>query len=157
MVNEPEWAARAEALAGRTHELIQFLCDVLQVNGILGKYQSITTYHDGCSGLRELGIKEQPRALLGRVADLVVRESPKAEACCGFGGTVCVKYPEISAHIVDEKVDDIAATGADTVIAGDLGCLLNIAGRLQRRGLAVKAYHIAEVLAGSTGRAIGEP
>ena len=154
--DEPEWAARAEALAGRTHELTQFLCDVLQVDGIAAQCQGIATYHDGCSGLRELGIKEQPRALLGQVAGLALRESPKAEACCGFGGTFCVKYPDISAHIVDEKVDDIAATGADTVIAGDLGCLLNIAGRLQRRGLAVKARHIAEVLAGSTGAAIGE-
>ena len=155
--DEPEWAARAEALAGRTHELTQFLLDVLQVDGIAAQCQGIATYHDGCSGLRELGIKEQPRALLGHVAGLALRESPKAEACCGFGGTFCVKYPEISARIVDEKVDDIAATGADTVIAGDLGCMLNIAGRLQRRGLAVKARHIAEVLAGSTGTAIGEP
>jgi L-lactate dehydrogenase complex protein LldE len=154
--DEPGWTARAEDLAGRTHELTQFLRDVLEVDEIATKYQGIVTYHDGCSGLREMGIKEQPRALLGRIGGLALRESPKAEACCGFGGTFCVKYPEISAHILDEKIDDIAATGADTVIAGDLGCLLNIAGRLQRRGLAVKARHIAEVLAGLTAAAIGE-
>ncbi len=155
--DEPAWAGRAEALAGRTYELTQFLRDVLHVDELAAQYQGLATYHDGCSGLRELGIKAQPRALLGHVAGLALRESPKAEACCGFGGTFCVKYPDISAHIVDEKVDDIAATGADTVIAGDLGCLLNIAGRLQRRGLAVKARHVAEVLAGSTAAAIGEP
>ena len=155
--DEPRWAARAEALAGRTHELTQFLRDVLHVDGIAAQCQGLATYHDGCSGLRELGIKEQPRALLGGVEGLALRESPKAEVCCGFGGTFCVKYPEISATILDQKVDDIAATGADTVIAGDLGCLLNIAGRMKRRGLAVKARHVAEVLAGSTAAAIGEP
>ena len=154
--DEPQWTARAEALAGRTFELTQFLRDVLQVDGIAARCQGLATYHDGCSGLRELGIQEQPRALLGLLGDLALRESSKAEACCGFGGTFCVKYPEISATILDEKVDDIAATGADTVIAGDLGCLLNIAGRLKRRGLAVKARHVAEVLAGSTAAAIGE-
>jgi L-lactate dehydrogenase complex protein LldE len=154
---EAGWAARAEALAGRTYELTQFLRDVLEVDGIAAHCQGLATYHDGCSGLRELGIKLQPRALLGGIGGLALRESPKAEACCGFGGTFCVKYPGISAHILDEKVDDIAATGADTVIAGDLGCLLNIAGRLKRRGLKVKARHVAEVLAGSTAAAIGEP
>ncbi|MDP6788606.1 MAG: (Fe-S)-binding protein [Rhodospirillales bacterium] len=157
LADQPEWVARAEALAGRTHELTRFLHDVLKVDAFAAQGEGRVTYHDGCSGLREMGIKNQPRALLSRIAGLALVESPKAETCCGFGGTFCVKYPDISAHILDAKIDDIAATGADTVIGGDLGCLLNIAGRLQRRGLAVKARHVAEVLAGSTAAAIGEP
>ena len=107
------------------------------------------TYHDACSGLRELGIKEQPRRLL-RAMGAAVTEMSEPEICCGFGGTFCVKYPDISTRMVADKARDIAATGAGTVLAGDLGCLLNIAGRLSREGSTVRTRHVAEVLAGMT-------
>ena len=122
-----------------------------------GMSRGPVTYHDSCSGLRELGIKEQPRRLL-RAIGASVTEMADAEVCCGFGGTFCVKYPDISVRMVSDKVRDIVATGAETVLAGDLGCLLNIAGRLQREGHRTEVRHVAEVLAGMTGQVppIGE-
>ena len=107
------------------------------------------TYHDSCSSLRELGVRDQPRQLLAGVAGLELAELHDAEVCCGFGGTFCVKYPEISTKMVDDKVAAIEATGAELVLAGDLGCLMNIAGRLKRLGSKVEARHVAEVLAGA--------
>ncbi|MBC7136481.1 MAG: (Fe-S)-binding protein, partial [Oceanibaculum nanhaiense] len=116
------------------------------------------TYHDSCSGLRELDVKQQPRSLLGSVAGLKLTELPGAEICCGFGGTFCIKYPDISDRMVSDKADDIVKTGAQTLLAGDLGCLLNMAGKLKRRGEKVQVRHVAEVLAGMTDTpAIGEP
>ena len=155
--DDPAMKARAEALASRTHELMAFLVDVLGVAKVDAHYEGAVTYHDSCSGLRELGVKQQPRALLGSVKGLSLREMKTPEVCCGFGGTFCVKYPEISNAMVGEKTNDIAATGADTLIAGDLGCLMNMAGKLQREGRAVKVRHVAEVLADMGGdAAIGE-
>lgn len=145
--DDPAMKARAEDLAHRTHELMAFLVDVLGVTKVSARYQGAVTYHDSCSGLRELGVKEQPRTLLGSVTGLRLREMATPEVCCGFGGTFCVKYPEISNAMVGEKTADIAATGADTLLAGDLGCLMNMAGKLQREGRAVKVRHVAEVLA----------
>ena len=116
------------------------------------------TYHDSCAGLRDLGILAQPRALLREVEGLELRPLPGNAVCCGFGGTFCVKYPDISDAIVSKKADHIAATGAGTLLAGDLGCLMNMAGKLQRLKVPVKARHVAEVLAGMTDfPAIGEP
>jgi L-lactate dehydrogenase complex protein LldE len=109
------------------------------------------TYHDCCSGLRELGVKAQPRALLASVQGLTLKELPGAETCCGFGGTFCVKYPEISNRMVSDKARDVAATGAGTLLAGDLGCLMNMAGKFTRDGVDVKVRHVAEVLAGMAG------
>ena len=149
--DDAAWAARAEALAQKTHELFSFLTDVLNWAGVESKYENTATYHDSCSGLRELGIKQQPRTLLAGVEGLELKESREAEACCGFGGLFCVKYPDISERIVDVKTADLEATGADTLLGGDLGCLMNIAGRLKRQGSAVKVRHAAEVLAGMTG------
>ncbi len=146
--DDPNLRARADALASRTYELIQFLRDVRGIEQLAAGYPGIVTYHDSCSGLRELGIKQQPRDLLRGVEGLELRELPDAEVCCGFGGTFCVKYPEISTRMVSDKAADIAATGADTVLAGDMGCLLNIAGRLKREGSPVRVRHVAEVLAG---------
>lgn len=152
------WEARANALAGRTHELTAFLVDVMGVSRVAARLEATVTYHDSCSGLRELGVKAQPRKLLATVAGLTLRESAAAETCCGFGGTFCVKYPDISGRMVDVKADDLLATGADLVLAGDMGCLLNIAGRLKRKGAAMQARHVAEVLAGALDTpAIGEP
>ena len=111
--------------------------------------QARVTYHDSCSSLRELGVRDQPRQLLAGVAGLELAELEDAEVCCGFGGTFCVKYPQISTKMVDDKVAAIEATGAELVLAGDLGCLMNIAGRLKRLGSKVEARHVAEVLAGA--------
>jgi len=156
--DDPEWAPRAQALADKTYELLSFLSDVRGVTQTGAQFDGTVTYHDSCSGLRELGIKDQPRALLETVDGLRLSEGEETETCCGFGGLFCIKYPDISEKMVDAKVDDIVATGADTVLAGDLGCLMNISGRLQRRGISIKARHTAEVLAGMTqAPAIGEP
>jgi L-lactate dehydrogenase complex protein LldE len=146
--DEPETRARAEELASRTHELVSFLVDMRGMTGVSARWDRKATYHDSCSGLRELGVKTQPRRLLASVEGLELRELPGAELCCGFGGTFCVKYPEISDRMVGDKAADIAATGVDSVLAGDLGCLLNIAGKLTRLGLPIETRHIAEVLAG---------
>ncbi len=160
--DDPAEAERARALAGKTHELVSFLADAgLADTGAVAApgvaYRGTVTYHDGCSGLRELGVKDQPRRLLSAIDGLELRELPGAEICCGFGGTFCVKYPEIANALVGDKVADIAATGARTVLAGDLGCLLNIAGKLGRAGSPVEVRHVAEVLAGmADGPAIGQ-
>jgi L-lactate dehydrogenase complex protein LldE len=157
LAGEPTWKRDAEDLAARTYELTSFLVDVLKVERVDARFQGRVTYHDSCSGLRELGVKAQPRKLLASVEGLELTELPGAETCCGFGGTFCVKYPEISGEIVARKAADIAATGAQTVLAGDLGCLLNMAGRLSREGIPVRTRHVAEVLAGmADGPAIGE-
>jgi L-lactate dehydrogenase complex protein LldE len=158
LADDPQYRVRAEALAAKTHELVSFLADVMGVERVEARYDGVAAYHDSCSGLRELGIRAQPRALLGTVRGLTVKELADPELCCGFGGTFCVKYPDISTRMVADKVRDIAATGADTVLAGDLGCLLNIAGRLRREGSPIHVRHVAEVLAGAAGEVppIGE-
>jgi L-lactate dehydrogenase complex protein LldE len=157
LAEDAAYATRAAALAGKSHELVAFLVDVLKQERVAARFAGSVTYHDSCSGLRELAIKEQPRRLLAN-AGATLRELPGAEICCGFGGTFCIKYPEISDRMVSEKAADIEATGAELLLAGDLGCLLNMAGKLKRRGAKVKARHVAEVLAGMTGNpAIGEP
>ena len=162
LADDHDWHVRALVLARKTHELTSFLTDVLgldRVPGIGAAFGGVVTYHDSCSGLRELGVKAQPRQLLGGVTGLEIAEGTCAETCCGFGGLFCIKYPDISGAMVDRKIDDIVATGAGTVLAGDLGCLLNIAGRLHRRGIAVEVRHVAEVLADMSHEvaAIGMP
>ncbi len=155
--DDPVMKARAENLANRSYELMSFLVDVLGVQKVVARYDGTVTYHDSCSGLRELGVKAQPRRLLGSVQGLRVSEMKTPEVCCGFGGTFCVKYPEISNAMVSEKTADIASTGADTLLAGDLGCLMNMAGKLQREGSNIQVRHVAEVLADMGGIApIGE-
>jgi L-lactate dehydrogenase complex protein LldE len=149
--DDPDLKSRADSLAARSYELIGFLTDVMGVRQIDASYAGVATYHDSCSGLRELGLKAQPRRLLESVEGLSLVEMAEPETCCGFGGTFCVKYPDISVRMVSDKTKDIAATGADTLLAGDLGCLLNMAGKLQREGSSVHVRHIAEVLAGMTG------
>ena len=144
---EPKTAARAEELAGRTHELTGFLVDVARWHGVSTAFPHRVTYHDSCSSLREMAVRDQPRALLAQVQGLELVELPDRDACCGFGGTFCVKYPDISTKMVSDKTAAIAGTGAETVLAGDLGCLLNIAGRLAREGRPVACRHVAEVLA----------
>ncbi len=157
LMEDPDWRRRAEVLAAKSFEIIDFLYDVMgwQPEGV--RLDASATYHDSCSGLRELGIEAQPRALLAGVEGLEMRPLNGANVCCGFGGTFCVKYPEISTAIVSEKAANIVETGAELLLAGDLGCLMNMAGRLHREGAATRCFHTAEVLAGmATGPAIGE-
>ena len=136
-------------LAARTYELTDFLVNVAKLNAVPGDYAGSLTYHDSCSGLRELGVQAQPRALLAKMPGVKIVEMREATTCCGFGGTFSVKFGEISTRMADNKCEHIAATGAGTIVAGDLGCLLNIEGRLRRRGdLNTRVLHIAEVLAG---------
>jgi L-lactate dehydrogenase complex protein LldE len=146
-------ATHAHALAAKTFELTQFLHDVMQYKPAAVTAEKIT-YHDACSGLRELGIQAQPRALLGAR----VIENDDGETCCGFGGTFCVKYTDVSTAIADKKLDRLSATGVTTVTGGDLGCLMHLAGRAARRGLPLQFRHVAEVLAGDvTAPAIANP
>lgn len=156
--DDPVMAPRAREFGGRCHELVSFLVDVMGMDAVATRYAGTATYHDSCSGLREMGVKAQPRRLLASVEGLKLTELPGAEVCCGFGGTFCVKYPEISDRMVADKARDVAATGADTLLAGDMGCLLNMAGKLRREGHRVRVRHVAEVLAGALDApAIGEP
>jgi L-lactate dehydrogenase complex protein LldE len=156
--DDPNRLREAEAFAAKTYELVSFLVDVLGIASVPARYAGKVTYHDGCSGLRELGVKAQPRKLLASVGGLELEEMPDADVCCGFGGTFCVKYRAISNVIVDKKAENVVASGADTLLAGDLGCLMNIAGKLQRQGKPIAVRHVAEVLAGVTGEPpIGQP
>jgi L-lactate dehydrogenase complex protein LldE len=148
--DDPNRLGRAEAFAAKTFELVSFLTDVLGVTEVGATVAGKATYHDACSGLRELGIRTQPRRLLAGVRGLTLTEMHDADVCCGFGGTFCVKYPAISNVIVGRKAESIMATGADMLLAGDLGCLMNMAGKLQRDGNKIAVRHVAEVLAGMT-------
>jgi L-lactate dehydrogenase complex protein LldE len=153
---DPNWQPRADALAEKTYELTSFLVDVCGVDKVAARLDATATYHDSCSGLRELGVHDQPRRLLATVAGLQLAEMRDANVCCGFGGTFCVKYPDISNAIVAKKAAAITATGASLLLAGDLGCLMNMAGKLQRDGATIEVRHVAEVLAGMTNEpAIG--
>ncbi|GGK32800.1 (Fe-S)-binding protein [Salinarimonas ramus] len=155
--DDPNMAPKAHALAQKTFELVSFLTDVMSVTEVEARFDGAVTYHDSCAGLRELGIRAQPRRLLASVEGLELVEMTDSDVCCGFGGTFAVKYGEISGKIVEEKAKTIVETNAPTLLAGDLGCLMNMAGKLQRDGRAVKVRHVAEVLAGMTDEpAIGE-
>ena len=154
--DDPGLAREARALADKTHELVSFLTDVMGVTGVAARFDGAVTYHDSCSGLRELGVREQPRRLLRSVLGLDLVEMTDADVCCGFGGTFAVKYGEISDAIVTRKADRVVESGARTLVAGDLGCLLNMAGKLSRRGSPTEVRHVAEILAGMTAEpAIG--
>ena len=157
--DDPVVLPRAQQLATRSWELISFLVDVCGMRGVSARWDRAVTYHDACSGLRELGVKDQPRRLLASVSGLTLAELAGAETCCGFGGTFCVKYPDISDKMVGDKEAHIVATDAEAVLAGDLGCLLNIAGKLRRHGRQIEVRHVVEVLAGMTEHAppIGAP
>jgi L-lactate dehydrogenase complex protein LldE len=146
--DDPAWSARVTALAAKTYELTQFLVDVLKLERMPGTFSGPITYHDSCAGLREMGVKAQPRALLARMDGVRLSEMAECETCCGFGGTFAIKFGEISSRLADNKCQHIATNGAGTVVLGDLGCMLNIEGRLRRRGDATRVMHVAEVLAG---------
>jgi len=145
--------ARYGLIKPRIFELTEFLHDVLKLDAasIIGQssFAGRVTYHDSCCGLRELGVQAQPRGLLAHVPHLQLREMKDCRTCCGFGGTFSVKYGDVSTAIVDDKCANIRASGADAVVLGDLGCMLNIEGRLRRHGdLHTRVLHVAQVLAG---------
>jgi L-lactate dehydrogenase complex protein LldE len=148
--DDVEAGPRARAFAERVYELSSFLVDVRKVDAVPGSFSGRVTYHDGCSGLRELGVKRQPRELLKRLSGLELVEMAETDVCCGFGGLFCVKYPDISNAMVSKKTASIAAVEPELVLAGELGCLLNIAGKHAREGSRVSCRHVAEVLAGET-------
>ena len=157
LAHDPAWAVRAADFAAKTHEIMSFLVDVLGFVPEGRRLDASATYHDSCAGLRELGLAAQPRRLLAAVDGLALRPLDGHDVCCGFGGTFCVKYPAISDRIVEEKAEAIERSGAELLLAGDLGCLMNMAGKLHRRGSAVRCYHTIEVVAGmADGPAIGE-
>ena len=144
--DEP-WRRRAEAVAARTHELSSFLVDVLGLDDLGASFRGRVTWHDACHALRDLGVHAAPRRLIRNVRGAELVEAPNSESCCGFGGTFSVKYPEISAAIVDAKIDEIEKLGVRAVVSGDASCLMQIEGRLSRVGSGVRVVHIAELLA----------
>jgi L-lactate dehydrogenase complex protein LldE len=140
--------ADALALAARTHELTSFLVNVRGMTGVSASCEARACYHDSCSGLRELGVRGEPRKLLASVKGLEVSDLADWQVCCGFGGLFCVKYPEIAHRMADDKLADARATGADMLIGGDLGCLLHLERRMKKAGKAMVVRHVAEILAG---------
>jgi L-lactate dehydrogenase complex protein LldE len=142
---DPEWEERAREFAGRCRELTEVLAEHAEAIDA-PPCAADAAYHDSCSSLREVGVKAEPRRLLARVPGLRLHELDEPEACCGFGGAFCVKFPEISAHMADVKIGDARGTGASLLIGNDLGCLLHLEGRMRHRGLDIRARHIAEVL-----------
>ncbi|WP_227271385.1 (Fe-S)-binding protein [Roseobacter weihaiensis] len=146
--DDPDWQARQKPVSAKTWEILSFLTDVLHYTPKGVRYPGTATYHDSCSGLRDLGVHDQPRALLAEVDALDLVPLEGNTECCGFGGTFCVKYPELSTAIVAEKAAKIKATDADTLLGGDMGCLMNMAGKLSRDGSDLRVFHTVEVLAG---------
>jgi len=156
---EGEWRERALALAEKTFELTSFLVDVVKLESAPAVSTELPpiTYHDSCAGLREMGIKQQPRQLLQTLCNVEIQEMQQTEVCCGFGGTFCAKMPDISEKMVDDKLRNAGSTGAALLTGGDLGCLLNIAGRARRQGMELEVRHVAEILSGDLySPAIGE-
>jgi len=143
--------AEAEALAGRTWELSQFLVNVLKITSVETDFRGRVAYHDSCHLLRGLGESRSPRTLLLNAAGVEFVELPGADECCGFGGSFSVRLPEVSTAILAKKLASVEATGADCLVACDAGCLLQMDGGLSRRNSRVKAAHLAQVLAGGAG------
>lgn len=143
---DPEWLERSKNIAARSHELSSFLVRVLKVDDVGASWQGKLTWHDACHGLRDLNIKSEPRSLIRNVRGAELIELDNAEACCGFGGTFAVKYPEISVAILDQKIEAIERSGVNAVVSGDASCLMQIGGRLSRKGSHVKVMHLAELL-----------
>jgi L-lactate dehydrogenase complex protein LldE len=144
---EEEWRRRARAIAARTFELSTFLVRVLKIEDVGARWPGRVTWHDACHALRDLKVHSEPRSLLRRVREAELVELENADACCGFGGTFSVKFPEISVAILDQKIEAIERAGVQAVVSGDASCLMQIGGRLSRKGSTVRAMHLAEVLA----------
>ena len=146
--SDDDWLGRANNVGQKTFELSQYLVDVLGIDNVGACHDGKITYHDSCHLLRELGVAEQPRRLIRNIRQAELIEMKDADKCCGFGGTFSVKYPEISVAMVDDKISNIIASGADLVTGCDISCLMNIQGRLSRIGSSVKTMHLAQLLAG---------
>jgi len=145
--NDPVMHQRALAVGSKTFELSEYLVDVLGLTNLGATFPGAVTYHDSCHLARTLGIREQPRRLLRHVRQLRLVEMANSDTCCGFGGAFSTNYPEISVALVDDKIDHIVQSGADTVVGCDAGCLMNIRGRMIRRGIDIRVMHLAQVLA----------
>ena len=154
--NDAEYLPRARVLASKTHELISFLVKVRGMKRVEAHCAARACYHDSCSSLREMQVRREPRELLASVGGLSLSELQEPEVCCGFGGLFSVKYPEISERMADDKIADAQSTGAELMLGGDLGCLLHLKGRMQRKGVKMRVRHVAEVLAGTDAPALGE-
>ncbi len=148
LLKETDHAEQALLFADKVFELTSFLVDICRLQTVDRDFPGRITYHDACAGLRELHVRQQPRQLLHSMRGLELCEMPDGEACCGFGGTFCIKYPDISDAMVGKKCANITAANAPTLLGGDLGCLMNMAGKLSRDGSPVEVRHVAEILAG---------
>ena len=145
--DEEKWRERAKNIAAKTYEFTSFLVNVLKVEKLDSSFHGKITWHDACHGLRELNLNSEPRKLLKNLDGSEFVEMQNADSCCGFGGTFSVKYPEISVAILDKKIECIEKSGADVVVSCDASCLMQIGGRLSRRGSKVRTMHVAEILA----------
>ncbi|HSQ16867.1 MAG TPA: (Fe-S)-binding protein [Anaerolineales bacterium] len=143
---DSKWLPHAQSLAQRTYELTEYLVDVLGVTNLGACYQGKLTYHASCHLLRELGVEHQPRALLAQVQGVDLVELPESQECCGFGGVFSLEHPEVSAAMLERKLGNIEASGAQIVVSCDAGCVTNINGGLHRQGKTQRAVHIAEIL-----------
>lgn len=144
--NEPEWKAKAEKLIGKTYEFSQFLVNVLGVKDLGAVYEGKATYHPSCHAMRLLGVREEPGELMAHIEGLELVELPRKEDCCGFGGTFAVKMADMSEAMVCEKAANVCATNADLLIGTDMGCLMNIGGRLNKENKPVRVMHLAQLL-----------
>jgi L-lactate dehydrogenase complex protein LldE len=143
---DPVWLPRAKALAARTYEFTEFLVEHLGVRDLGAHFTGEITYHSSCHLLRELGVNWQPRLLLEAVKDAQFVELPGTAECCGFGGVFSVEHPEISAAMLERKIDNIQSSGASVIVSCDAGCITHINGGLHRKNKPHRAVHIAEVL-----------
>ncbi|MCU0375483.1 MAG: (Fe-S)-binding protein [Chitinophagaceae bacterium] len=144
--NSANWA-KVQQVQSRIYEFSQFMVNVLKVEDVGATFENTITYHDSCAGLRECGIKTEPRKLLSNVRGLIIKEMNDVETCCGFGGTFAVKFQAISSAMADQKVDNAVATGADCIVSTDVSCLMHIEGYAQKAGKPMRCLHIADVLA----------
>lgn len=149
--NHPVLLNNLAVITAKTYEFSEFLIKVMNTADVGAGYRGVVTYHDSCHLLRELGVKDEPRRLIEAVEGVEFREMDMHDACCGFGGTFSIKFPRVSVSMLDEKIDCIIGSGADTVVSSDMGCLMNIRGALTRRKVPVKVMHIAELLAHTQG------
>ncbi len=145
-----EMSGQATRVRNHCWELTRFLTSKIDPERIESSFTGRVTYHDACHGLRELGIRDEPRALLSKVRGLELIETDSCDSCCGFGGTFSVKQADISTAMLDKKIEDYESLKLDAVVSGDVSCLMQIEGRMKRRGIKTRALHIAEILAGTS-------
>ena len=145
--NSPEYLGEAERLSRNVVELTDFLVNHINITNLNAVFNHKITYHDACSALREYGIKEEPRTLLNKVKGIELVEMNESDVCCGFGGTFMVKYVPISTAMVEQKVQNALATGAEYIVSTEASCLMNIDSYINKQKLPIKVKHIADILA----------